>query len=213
MGGYCSIGFLIGSDYSDGSLDPYVTVHYVSDPGSNVSPTLILGPNQLQLSVTIAAKAPTGMDYVLIRCADCDSAAYAPVQIIGCAQPTITSVTPSTWFAGKSCDVTITGTNFVTQAANAANPACPITPLTVTVGTGNVTVTDVQVNSATQNSFIGQPDANDPTETATITVGTTPNTATATAQIADCAGIVNGSVTVTNPTGSSPGFAGEAVGV
>jgi hypothetical protein len=113
-----------------------------------------------------------------------------------CPVPTITSISPSTWPEGTVNVVTITGTGFTTTAN--ATASCSVTPLAVGVGTGSVSVTGVQVDSSTSISFIERPDANDPTETATITVGASPNTATTTAQIEGC----------TLPTAESTAFKG-----
>lgn len=59
--------------------------------------------------------------------------------------PTIVSITPSAWFAGRSYDITITGTKFLT----ASDPGGP-TELKITEGTGNIRLSNVVVSSATQ---------------------------------------------------------------
>jgi hypothetical protein len=162
---------VLGPGYPDGTADPYVTVHYVSDPNSNISPTLILGPDQLQVSVTVAANAPTGMDYVLVRCADCDSTAYAPVQIINsCAQPTISSVTPSGWWAGEgSQEITIKGACF-SPPSNSGGQST----VTLTDGAGAVTLSNVNVVDSTQITATVKVTKKAPAETVTLTV-TTPS--------------------------------------
>jgi hypothetical protein len=102
----------------------------------------------------------------------------------GCpTSPTIASVSPSTWFAGKTYNnVVITGTGFTT--ADKATAACPATPVSIAAADGSaVPVSGVNVASATRIVVTVRPPANDPTETATVTVGTTPSTGTASAQI------------------------------
>jgi hypothetical protein len=101
----------------------------------------------------------------------------APVQIVGCLPPTITSVSPSTWFAGKSYKTTITGTGFITSAN--ATAACPVTPVNITAADGSVVpVSDVNVASPTKITVTVAPDQNATTETASVTAGMAPNTST-----------------------------------
>ncbi|MGA3370192.1 MAG: hypothetical protein ABSC48_00355 [Terracidiphilus sp.] len=109
--------------------------------------------------------------------------ATSSAQYPGCPTPTITSISPSTWLAGETYkNVIITGTNFTTKD-DAAKTGCPVTPVAITAATGSVTVSDVGVDSETKIAATVKPDDDDPTEPATVTAGTAPNTGTATAQI------------------------------
>jgi hypothetical protein len=96
----------------------------------------------------------------------------------GCPTPTITAVKPDIWFAGKSYDVKITGTNFTTTA-DSNKTGCPVTTITIAAADGSpVPISNVSVDTDKQITLSGvAPPAADPTETATITVGTAPNTA------------------------------------
>jgi hypothetical protein len=125
---------------------------------------------------------------------------------IGCPAPTITSVKPSTWFAGKTYDnVKITGTGFITSD-DAAKTGCPVTQVSITAADGsNVPVSGVTVASKTKITLTVAPPDSDPTETATVTVGTAPNTATATAQILGNQILWNGNViSIADGTGPTP---------
>jgi hypothetical protein len=126
--------------------------------------------------------------------------------------PTVTSITPSTWFAGKTYDnVVIKGTGFVTTEA--ATDACPVTQVSATTPDGSVvTVSNVNVASSTSITLTVASPSSDPAESATVTVGTAPNTATAEAQIEalsaeiiDTSDIMNGNVSVklTAPSGTN----------
>ena len=148
----------------------------------------VTSSTETQFTATPDASDPTETATVWVRFLDGGDfpPTSATVQIIGCATPTIASVTPSTWFAGKTYDkVTITGTNFTTND-DAAKTGCPVTPIAVTTGTGSVTVSNVHVDSKTKITATVAPDDSDPTETATVTAGPTPassSTQTYTAQI------------------------------
>jgi hypothetical protein len=108
--------------------------------------------------------------------------AITSAQYTACSSPKITSISPSTWLAGSTYAITLTGTNFTTSAN--ATTSCPATPLTVTTPSGTVVaVSNVAVASETQITATVAPPTGESTETATITVGTTPNTASATAEI------------------------------
>jgi hypothetical protein len=103
-----------------------------------------------------------------------------------CPTPTITSVSPGTWITGQTYNpVTITGTNFTTTAN--ANAACPVTPVSITTPSGTViAVSNVTVVDASHITATVTPPVGEPNEIATVTVGTVPNTATATVQIVSC---------------------------
>jgi len=81
-----------------------------------------------------------------------------------CPTPKITSISPRTWFAGKSYDVTITGTGFT-------SPACPVTPV---VSWMNDLLPNLVV-SPTQITFTITPPANAPTENAGVVIGNATN--------------------------------------
>lgn len=100
-----------------------------------------------------------------------------------CSTPTIASVSPSTWTAGGTYRITLTGTGFTTSAA--ATGACPMTAVTVTLANGTVSLSNVVVASATKITATVTPAASDPTESATVTASGTP-AATMTAQIDGC---------------------------
>jgi hypothetical protein len=95
-------------------------------------------------------------------------------QIIGCPQPTITSITPNTWFAGKNYKTIITGTDFVTTEKATAN--CPVTPITITAADGSTVPVSVAVDSKTKITATVSPNADTATEAATVIAGTAPNT-------------------------------------
>jgi hypothetical protein len=107
----------------------------------------------------------------------CSATGGFPVQI-GCPAPTIASVSPNTWFAGKSYKATITGTNFTTN--NKATDACPATTVTIAAADGSaVPIGSVSVDSDTKITLAGvAPPDSDPTQSATITAGASPNTGT-----------------------------------
>lgn len=83
-----------------------------------------------------------------------------------CPAPTIASVTPSTWIAGKTYPITVTGTGFVT-AANATD-TCPVTVITVSVDTGTVTLSNVTVIDSTTVTATVTPADTDPEEPAEV---------------------------------------------
>ena len=137
--------------------------------------------SQITLTVSPAASDPNATITVTVfDCFDeCGYSASATVQIVDCTPPTIASITPSTWFAGKTYDnVVIKGTGFVTVAK--ATDSCPKTPVTIAAADGStVPVSSVNVDSKEKITLTGvAPPASDPTETATVTVGTAPNTTT-----------------------------------
>ncbi|MGO9317768.1 MAG: IPT/TIG domain-containing protein [Terracidiphilus sp.] len=160
-----------GTGLVGGSTDSYVTVNNYFDPGAYISPT------QTMISVTVAPNAPTETDDVIITCDGCDYQAYAPIQIVGGL--TITSVTPSGWWAGQKQNITITGTNFLTKS-DSSGPS----HVTLTDGANAVTLSNVNVISSTQITATVDIPKKAPAETVTLTVTNTstsgtPQTATA----------------------------------
>ncbi len=150
-----------------------------------VTSATINSASQITFVVSPLASDPPATITVWVEdCFDeCGYIATTTAQIVNeCPQPTIASITPSTWFAGKTYkNVAIKGTGFITKEK--ATDACPVTQVAITADTGSVTVSNVTVNSATKIAATIKPDDDDPTETATVTVGTAPNTSTAKAQI------------------------------
>ena len=144
----------------------------------------------LYFDVKPDASDPAEMATFWIGPSDCNTD-WAPcfipvsitVQIVKCDIPNITEIKPSTWFAGKIYDnVVIKGTGFTTAAK--ATTDCPATPVSISAADGSsVPVSNVNVVSKTKITLTVAPPDDDPTEKATVTVGTAPNTATATAQI------------------------------
>ena len=153
--------------------------------GMYVEATNIKVVNQAEITATITLPAcePTGSGGLWVE-NNYEQAGGYPVQIVGSPAPSITSMKPSTWFAGKTYDkVIIRGTGFIT--ADKATADCPATPVNITTPDGSeVMVSGVTVDSKTKITLSSvSPAASAPTETATVTVGTAPNTGTATAQI------------------------------
>jgi hypothetical protein len=95
----------------------------------------------------------------------CISTASAPVQIIGCATPTITSVTPSGWWAGQKQDITINGACFLTTS-DTNGPS----KVTLTDGAGEVKLSNISVVSSTQITATVDVTRKAPAETVTLTV-------------------------------------------
>jgi hypothetical protein len=109
-----------------------------------------------------------------------DFGTFVPFAVPVCPGPTITSVTPSTWFAGKSYDnVKVIGTGFTTTA-DSNRTGCPVTLITITAADGSpVPISSVTVDSKTKITLSGvAPPTADPTETATITASTALSTGT-----------------------------------
>jgi hypothetical protein len=89
-----------------------------------------------------------------------------------CPAPKITSLLPKTWFAGKSYNITITGTGFNPTAV----PGCPVTPVVARAASGSsVALSNMSVVSPTQITATVTPAASDPTGVAAITVGSSSN--------------------------------------
>ena len=137
----------------------------------------LITPTKLQYSVTPDASDPTETATVLIGMVENDR--FVPlsfnIQIVNKCTSTITSISPSTWFAGKSYDnVVIKGTGFITT--DKATAACPVTPVNIIGADGTVVpVSNVNVVDKTKITATIAPDAGTKTEQATVTVGTAPN--------------------------------------
>ena len=150
----------------------------VTEPNGTVtvSGVTVASATQITASVTPAASDPTGQATITVGSAP--NTATTTAQIDGCAVPSIASVVPSTWFAGRSYEkVVIAGTGFTTQ--DKATDACPATPVTIAAADGSaVPVSNVKVDSKTRITLAVKPDDSDPTQLATITAGTAPNIGT-----------------------------------
>lgn len=83
-----------------------------------------------------------------------------------CPEPTIDSVSPSTWIAGATYQLTIKGTGFVSRAD--ATKFCRATLLTVNVKAGTVKLSNLKVlNPTTMTATITAADT-DPEEPAQV---------------------------------------------
>ena len=91
---------------------------------------------------------------------ECRAQSVCPVS------PVITSVTPSTWVAGQTYNITIVGTGFADNSG-----LCEAFYLNATLTNGaSVPLSNVSFVSATQVTATVTPDASDPTQTACVTV-------------------------------------------
>jgi len=179
-----------------------VEVNYPANP---VDPQ-----TKIKFTVTPDASDPTETATVEVAVPDCDPnwgpcfvPVFTTVQIVGCPTPTITSIKPSTWFAGKTYDnVAIVGTNFVTK--DKATADCPMTAVNIIAADQSVVpVSGMTVVDKTKITFTVAPPASDPTETATVTVGTAPNT-TNSANLATQPQILGNQILFKNKPVSSP---------
>jgi hypothetical protein len=85
------------------------------------------------------------------------------------SSPTITSVTPSTWVAGQTYNITIAGTSFL--GSTPSDPYCPAVTTSVTLtSSGSVTLSSVSIVSATKITASVTPAASDPSQMACVTV-------------------------------------------
>ena len=166
-----------GCDYSeawvtkgDESSDPYVTISNYDEPSAFVSLT------QMMFDVKVKDGASSGTYDFSMTCDGNCPLATAPIQIKGCADETITSVSPNIWFAGKAYKTTITGTNFITKEK--ATKLCPVSKVDATATSSNVSVSDVTVVSDTQITATIKPEKDSPVEQGTVTVDSVPSNTT-----------------------------------
>jgi hypothetical protein len=170
---------------------PYQVVYGVNDPTDSY---LVYEPTQINAVVTVPNTVPAENACVFVismtmyaaksglpivdpppglangtgnPCTGNSYVAAFPVKIVA-GGPTITSVAPPAWWAGRKQDITITGTNFLT----ASDPHGP-TKLTVT-GSKTITLTNVTVVSATEITATVEPAKDEPAETVTLTVTNPP---------------------------------------
>jgi len=165
--------------YGTANEQSYPDVSFVLESGSSFYSQGTFTATEIDITIIIGPNAPLGTAELVLT-GDGGDSAIDSFQIGDCATPTITSVKPSTWFAGKSYDnVKIIGTNFTTTAES-NKTGCPVTPVTITAADGStVPLTGVTVDSKTKITLSGvAPPVNDPTETATVTAGTVPNAGT-----------------------------------
>ena len=74
------------------------------------------------------------------------NASCANITVVGCPPPTIASVTPDTWFVGKTYKATIIGTNFIPK--DNATASCPESTLSITAQSGTVATPSATANSS-----------------------------------------------------------------
>jgi hypothetical protein len=153
-----------GCDYSEawvnGSSDVRITNY--GEPSAFISST------QMMFDVKVKDGASSGTYSFSMTCDGNCPVATAPVQIQGCPDETITSVSPNIWFAGKAYKTTITGTNFITKEK--ATKLCPVSKVDATATSSNVSVSDVTVVSDTQITATIKPEKDSPVEQGTVTV-------------------------------------------
>jgi len=167
----------------------YSTDNYGNGPiDTNISLTNFqyISPTQASFTLSVASGAPKGVDQLWLS----NGAARAvfplflqppspptpptqppqPPQPSNCGTPQINSVTPSTWIAGQTYPITITGSNFVTPAMATANSNCTANQLSISVPTGSITLSDFTIIDSNKITATVQPAGTDPTETATLTL-------------------------------------------
>ncbi|MGA3081090.1 MAG: hypothetical protein ABSD44_06875 [Terracidiphilus sp.] len=157
----------------NGVVDPNVTI-------SNITYNADL--THATFTATVLPKAPFTQDLVTVACEGaCPNYSEIVEYIVIPAPPppptppppppvcppTIASVTPDIWFAGKTYTATITGTGFNNQIT------CLALPLNITAADGTaVPYSSVSVDSDKKITLTGvAPPASDPTETACVTPG------------------------------------------
>lgn len=161
--------YTLGPGVNFGTSDPYVSI--VQDSNGFSAGTFTT--TQITLTVKVKDGAQTGTDYLQLVADGGDYFPIFPVQIKGCADETIASVSPNIWFAGKAYTTTITGTNFITKEK--ATKLCPVSKVDATATSSNVSVSDVTVVSDTQITATIKPAADSPIEQGTVTVNSVPS--------------------------------------
>jgi hypothetical protein len=153
-----------GCDFSEAWVNgsSYVSITNYGEPSAFISST------QMMFDVKVKDGASSGTYDFSMTCDGNCPVATAPVQIKGCADETIASVSPNIWFAGKAYKTTITGTNFITKEK--ATKLCPVSKVDATATSSNVAVSDVTVVSDTQITATIKPDKDSPAEQGTVTV-------------------------------------------
>ena len=145
------------------------------DNGWSKTFTVPLCPTSMTLSGTIGQAGQLDWQSVFLVAQD------------GYHAPAVTSLQPSTWTAGQTYSITITGSGFIPSSV--ATPTCLAETLIISTPSGTVIpVSNVTVDSTTQITATVAPPASEPTETATVTVNTgsaAPN-ATTNAQVVGC---------------------------
>jgi hypothetical protein len=176
---------ITGQDFSPGTASCIATTNILASattsgdqvPVTNVN---VVSSTQITATLTPAASEVTQPACLAIEnvnvsasvpaaniCSSYEQSGIA-AQIVNCV-PTITSISPSTWFAGKSYDnVVIKGTNFVTT--DKATAACPLTAVNIVAADGStVPVSGVTVVDKTKITLTVAPPATDTTESANVT--------------------------------------------
>ena len=153
-------------------------VYYQEDPFVTVSNLAYVSTTEITFTVTVASNAPTESDAWSDISGDGAGGAGGSVWLVSnleavsitpCAlavTPTITSIQPAAFFAGESTTVTITGTGFMPTTN--ANSCAPTTP-SITAGSENVALSNVNVVSPTEITLAATPQGSDPLEAASVT--------------------------------------------
>ncbi|HEY0786373.1 MAG TPA: IPT/TIG domain-containing protein [Acidobacteriaceae bacterium] len=128
----------------------------ISQPADYSASTSDLSASTQPVDYTIASTAPTGAADYTIGSVWGSSTGYFQ---LSCGSPTISGVQPSTYPAGQTSQVTITGSGFCSGTST----------VSISVPAGTVTV---QSSSSTSTQLFAQvtPDASDPSETGSLTV-------------------------------------------
>ena len=133
----------------------------VSNTGITISNLTVVGPTQITATFVIAASAPLSTASVTVTTSTGTS---GPVSFgVTQPQPSITSITPASGLQGTSVPVTLTGVNFLSGA-------------TITVSNSGVTVSNVNVVSATQITATFAISAGAVSGAANVTVSTSAGT-------------------------------------
>jgi hypothetical protein len=163
---------LAGDWCGTGVPDPNVTI-------SNIGYSL--APSQTTFTATVSPTAPYAVDYYTVRCVGpCPEwVEYGGVvTICPYSVPAISSVSPSTWVAGQTYNVTISGSNFVPGTlfdGATAYPGCPQTEVYLSYPDGDTVSFSATVQSASTITADVTLSAKDKAGTATIYVWTWEN--------------------------------------
>src|SRR5262249_19542418 len=108
----------------------------MSGSGVSASNVTVISATQINATFTVASNAATGSRNVTVLTAGGTSSAVSFTVTAPSTKPTLTSLTPNAGSKGTTVNVTLWGTNFVS-------------PLTVAVQGGGVTVSNVEVVNST----------------------------------------------------------------
>jgi len=154
------------------------------DSNAAISNFQVVDPTDATFTLTVGAGAAQGVDMMMLgEFGGCliwpifiqpplppktPNPPYQPGPSDCGGTPQITSVTPEVWWSGKKMPITITGSGFVTQTMADANSNCVPNQLTVSVPTGSVTLSDVNIIDSNTITARVEPADTDPEETATV---------------------------------------------